>query len=109
MIFISISVKGQLQYNGVKLISSSQTVPVGKVWKVESILPNQFEVQNIGVSGARILVNGGSIYLVDRSGIPTSNNTFLPSMMPLWLPENTTLAPSSGVLYISVIEFNVVP
>jgi hypothetical protein len=100
---------GQLQYNGVKLISSSASVPPGKVWKIESILCNQYEMVNVNISGPRILVNGNTIFFVDHSSpCLSSDNAFFPSMLPMWLPENTTIAPSTGVTYISVIEFNIV-
>ncbi|HRS53715.1 MAG TPA: hypothetical protein P5250_03325 [Bacteroidales bacterium] len=102
-------IHAQLQYNGVKLISNSQTVPSGKVWKVESILSNQYDIQNISVSGAKILVNGNSIYLVNRTSTCNSSIAYFPEQMPMWLPAGTTLAPSTGVVYISVIEFNIVP
>ncbi len=101
--------QGELAYNQVLLVTTSQTVPTGRVWKVESILSNQDQVQNINVSGARILVNGTSIYLTERVGTPTSSNAFFPSMLPMWLPSGATLAASTGVQYISVIEFIVTP
>jgi len=101
---------GQLQYSGVKLISSSQTVPQGKVWKIESILGNQYEMVNINISGTKILVNNNPVYFYEHSSpCLSSDNTFFPVKLPMWLPENTALAPSTGVVYISVIEFNVVP
>lgn len=110
LLMVNKNVQGQLEYNGVKLISSSQTVPQGKVWKIESILGNQYEMVNINISGTKILVNGGAVYFYEHSSPCLSdNNTFFPVKLPMWLPENTSLAPSTGVAYISVIEFNVIP
>ena len=101
--------QGSMQYNGVKLITVGQTVPVGKVWKVESVLSNQYDMQNINITGMKILVNGIAIYLIEQSGAATSSNAYAPTKLPLWLPEGTTLAPSVGVAYISLVEFNLIP
>ncbi|NBN99205.1 MAG: hypothetical protein EBV19_08240, partial [Flavobacteriia bacterium] len=32
--------QGNLQFNQVKLVTNQETVPVGKVWKVESVIYN---------------------------------------------------------------------
>ena len=101
--------QGDLQYNRVLLVSSPQTVPPGCVWKVESVGQSSGDVQNVNISGMRIVVNGNDIFLTDRSGTPTSNNAFFPSMMPMWLPAGTTLAAGTGASWISVIEFIIEP
>lgn len=101
--------QGSLQYNRVLLVSASQTVPAGRVWKVESIGCNQETEQNIGISGPRIVVNGTNIFLTDRVGMPTSSNAFFPSMLPMWLPAGATLAAGTGVQWVSVLEFLVSP
>jgi hypothetical protein len=34
------SAQGNLQFNQVKLVTNTETVPVGKVWKIESVIYN---------------------------------------------------------------------
>jgi len=117
--------QGTLQFNQVKLVNSSETVPSGKVWKIEGASYNGGNVfssavtytthvyaGNRGFDGLmRFLVNGESItipaaYITSVNGTATAvpNYTF-----PMWLPANTTLAPQTNIVYLNVIEFNVIP
>ena len=42
MFFASMSFsQGNLQFNQVKLVSAEETVPAGKVWKVENVIVSQ--------------------------------------------------------------------
>ena len=38
---VSLKAQGNLQFNQVKLVTALETVPVGKVWKVESALSGE--------------------------------------------------------------------
>ena len=38
--FTVIQAQGNLQFNQVKLVTTLETVPAGKVWKVESVIYN---------------------------------------------------------------------
>lgn len=62
---ISYFAQGNLQLNQVKLVTSVETVPVGKVWKVESALTGEERYPTSGTTLASnsrfILVNGTSI------------------------------------------------
>lgn len=112
-----------LQFERVVLIgSSADTVPLGRVWKVESVLSSsqlapslpanntsqdktnvlQIRVNNTLISVAAWLEN---VYASYRGHSAFGNVTSL----PIWLPENTTLEISSNAAYISVLEFKVVP
>jgi hypothetical protein len=57
--------QGNLQLNQVKLVTTVETVPVGKVWKVESALTGEERYPTSGTTLASnsrfILVNGTSI------------------------------------------------
>jgi hypothetical protein len=121
-----------LQFSQVKLVSSVETVPAGKVWKMDNFLPNTPLVQDLNrgypnaIAGATknfvILVNGNSIYLqsqlsreVGRSdgywnqdGYATSSQHSIFDQ-PIWFPAGTTVAASTNIQYISIIEFNLVP
>ena len=89
-----------LQFSRVLLVSTTQTVPANKVWKVESVVPySQNSVWH------EVVVNS-LISMVGQVGIVQGAvfNTF-----PMWLPAGTTLAAGQKVNYVSVIEFTVVP
>ncbi len=61
----SLNAQGNLQFNQVKLVSALETVPAGKVWKVESALSGEERYPTSGTalpSNSRfILVNGSSV------------------------------------------------
>jgi hypothetical protein len=124
--------QGTLQFNQVLLVNNvQQTVPAGKVWKVESVLPqaslikvtdSYYYVPSPGqANDFIILVNSNNVFLGEvstgvtcgytgssssQSAIFTTVNT---GLFPIWLPAGTTLQASNNIRYISVIEFNIVP
>jgi hypothetical protein len=109
-----------LQFNQVKLVGTVETVPTGKVWKIESVLPNTrltsafcWGSSNCGSAQTQtvIMVDGTSVYLAtsDASGSAyMSNATAAVLNTNIWLPAGTTLAAGTGVFKISVIEFNII-
>lgn len=124
--------QGNLQFSQVKLVSTTETVPVGKVWKLQNFLPNvslftditrnQINPTSGGIRNFIILVNGISIYLqttvtreVGRSDSYWSQDGYATAASssilnePIWLSSGTTLAASTNVQFVSVIEFNVIP
>ncbi len=111
--------QGNLQFNQAKLITTVQTVPVGKVWKVESaqygggttfVISNSGPIPIIGTMS--ITVNAIPIYL---NPINTSGSYVYPSILsngqsfPMWLPAGSTLATGTNTAFINVIEFNIIP
>jgi archaellum component FlaF (FlaF/FlaG flagellin family) len=124
----SLSAQGNLQFNQVKLVSTSETVPTGKVWKVESVFStSQLAAYNNGEGSAvtvslNILINGTSV-VVERSSVGIGTQTGSAGVMraywgyasagvtrlPFWLPEGTSLAASTNAMALSVVEFNVIP
>ena len=124
--------QGNLQFSQVKLVSATETVPVGKVWKLQNFLPNVSLFTDItrnqqnptsgGIRNFIILVNGISIYLqttvtreVGRSDSYWSQDGYATAASssilnePIWLSSGTTLSASTNVQFVSVIEFNVIP
>jgi hypothetical protein len=119
-----------LAFNQVLLINSTpQTVPVGKVWKVEGVagqrvIQYQFASNSntdYNPANCLITINGAGISVLQtvatgagngngNGGLGYSGFAYAasPTTFPLWLPEGTSLAASTNVSYISVVEFNVV-
>ena len=119
--------QGNLQFNQVKLITTVETVPLGKVWKVESATyggglvfcvagtngtnycgNNVNNITNVAVLGVMTFtINGQPNYISALS----YTNSFSPNLspFPIWLPAGTTLSVGTNMRYLSIIEFNVVP
>ncbi len=122
--------QGNLQFNQVKIISNtdpSQTVPAGKVWKIESVFSEGGDTYPMGASGTVYahfsacglasfnFQNYGRYLSINNIpvafGIHSAGNQM--TNLPVWLPSGTTICtciPS----YIcargySVIEFNIIP
>ena len=110
-----------LKYNQTLLVGAQQTVPSGRVWKVESVLTSSGLTSGISVSTsqivsnyATILVDGTPIYVegviyTNYSSYGKAMTDLQPTRLPLWLPANTTLEASANVAKISVVEFIEVP
>lgn len=124
--------QGNLQFNQAKLVSTQETVPVGKVWKLENYLPNTALATDLnrpsnqptagGLRNFIILVNAIPIYLqtnisreVGRDDAYWNQQGYAAAAefkvldAPMWFPAGTTLAASTNVGFISVLEFNIVP
>lgn len=134
LLFIAMltSAQGTLQFNQVLLVSNvQQTVPAGKIWKVESVMPQSslirvsdsyYYTPSPGqASDFVIVVNGYNVFVGKvtagvtcgyTGGSSSTSAVFIgvnEALFPMWLPAGTTLQASNNVRYISVIEFNIVP
>jgi len=103
-----------LQFSQVLLVSTTQTVPANKVWKVESYTPSSVYAQHFGTPQTHaILVNNSARIVGMVAGWNTNNgythDAYSFNSFPMWLPASTTLAVSTGVSQLSVIEFTIVP
>ena len=127
-----------LVFSRVLLVSSVETVPVGYVWKIENILPNnrlssaavkvskdQGSLQTETLSTTQLIkVNNNDIYIAssdsksqgvvfnyDPYGLTSTSSASANSIIgsPIWLSENTSLEASTGVYAVSVLEFKVIP
>jgi len=114
--------QGNLQFNQVKLVTSIETVPLGKVWKIESVIYNIAPTATGYQSGAGSC-NSTSYEstAIEVAGIPTKVGqgtqpassslvyTHSYTILPLWIPAGTTLSGGTCLNKISVIEFNIIP
>ena len=106
---LSSSAQNQLTFNQVLLVtltSQGDTVPQGKVWKVESHVSN---VSNSADTYFRVNNDISDItksWLENQSGYTLSrlvNN----QIFPMWLPAGTIVTDGNGVSALSIIEFNI--
>ena len=106
---LSSNAQNQLTFNQVLLVSSLDTVPQGKIWKVTNILPTLD-----GSGSSEIQVNGNDIVVAFAigdaqsvgNGYVSHDYSYNGLQGAYWLPEGTTLQAGTNVQYISVIEFN---
>ena len=108
-----------LSFSQVLSVSQADTVPAGKVWKIESA-PYKNDV--IGTQGSwnsqnptveyvqSMLIDGNTVYIQALRIYDGSWRTFTgpTCQFPLWLPAGTVVQPSTGVRFLSVLEFNVI-
>ncbi len=116
--------QGSLQFNQVKLVTSLETVPANKVWKVVSVVFDIGTTSSGAMSSTSSSCSSGTYY--SRSivvngvntktgeGMHTASYSSLSyahgyTELPLWLPAGATLSGGPCNNQISVIEFNVVP
>ena len=118
----TVIVKAQnLVFSQVRLVSSLETVPAGKVWKVEGVnysllFPSTAMTSSTSVTSsnteATMILNGQSTTILawrSRSGNFGSSNLIWEKDWPMWIPAGTTLEAGFGVLSFSVIEFTIAP
>jgi len=108
--------QGNLQFVQAKLISAIDTVPAGKVWKVEGVIYSIDPATTIVAYGNEVtdkIQLNGSFVTIRKSSYSGSSygagSSIWEQKFPLWMPAGTTLAASNGVLYINILEFNEVP
>jgi hypothetical protein len=110
-----------LQLNQVILVgNTTQTVPAGKVWKVESYMQSGITITDMTEFGTAcnypgrhhpMIVNNQTYYLINGSPGHGSSGTYMAvgNSLPMWLPANSTLRSACTTDVISVLEFNLVP
>ncbi len=120
---LSISAQGNLQFNQVKLVNSLSTVPTNKVWKIESVLngnnaqwtasaPQPSCIMSISLNDTNICISQMNLY---RNGnylntsAAASESAINCTNLPIWIPAGSTLNIGYNSIYISVIEYNIVP
>lgn len=102
--------QSRLQFNQVRLVTTEQTVPANKVWKVVGIYTSQTSFGNHSATNTpAILVNGVRNFYVEPLPIGSGLFAYTASGFPFWLPAGATLAVSNTTAFINVIEFNVIP
>ena len=113
--------QGSLQFNQVKLVTTAQTVPANKVWKVESVIfPIPADDPPFVTSGCSFNTRrnyaisiDGTLTKVGNLASAFTNGSweyfFMTTTLPVWLPAGATLSGGPCNNKISVIEFNIVP
>jgi hypothetical protein len=121
LITLSAWCQGNLQFNQVKLVGTTlETVPSGKVWKVESAtytggqaFPINSETNYASYASMSFYLNGIQNYegyfTSVRYGSVWVNSTNNQSTFPLWIPAGSTLKAGSNMNSLSVIEYNIIP
>jgi hypothetical protein len=122
--------QGNLQFNQVKIINNTdapQTVPAGKVWKIESVFANDQDVYAASTSGANqsFFTSCGvpsawyfyyGRYLAINNipisfGVHSSGEQM--TQLPIWVPAGSTICTCTSSSFCargySAIEFNLVP
>ena len=101
-----------LQFSQVLLVSSLDTVPQGKVWKIVSYLPSSqwISAGTNSSSSVNVLINSVESKISQYSMAHVGNGGHgeketVP--FPIWLPAGTTLEPSTNCGSLSIIEFTV--
>ncbi len=122
ILLVCVALKAQhtLQFNRAILVSTEQSVPNNTVWKVVSVLPSSMAISNVSgypsapaVSAFAITINSNPVYFSNVNGgwEGANQNNFAytnatgTENLNMWLPAGTTLAASTNIQYISVIEF----
>jgi hypothetical protein len=109
-----------LQFSQVKKVTTLDTVPANKVWKLVSAPYKNDPIHGAGAytqanpyveAVQSILIDGNITYIQAIRFYDGSWRSFTgpTCAFPLWLNAGTTVAASTGVRFISVIEFTVVP
>jgi hypothetical protein len=113
---LSSNAQSQLTFNQVLLVpltSQGDTVPQGKVWKVESSVSElssngetYFHVNNNKCNITKSITNVGNLYGSSNNSYAYANSIVNP-IFPMWLPAGTIITEGTGVSALSIIEFNI--
>jgi hypothetical protein len=136
---LGVSAQGTLQFNQALVVTDQlQTVPAGKVWKVtaiygkdevcRSVAPlynNWFSkalVAGFFLNGVEVLSfrkfltqtmysNSPTCSSNSNSGYNFSSLNFEsdPNVLPIWIPAGATVQTSGPNIFLSAIEFNIIP
>jgi hypothetical protein len=125
IVFLFLSLRlfsqGNLQFNQVKLVTTSETVPAGKVWKIENILPGVRPTTTSWGNSTldfTININNQTVYYLSsesKGSLYGNGQTGISSISvgignaPIWLPAGAILSAGTNVLSVNVLEFNLVP
>ena len=111
--------QGNLQFNQViRVVEVLQTVPTGKVWKVESYLENELINSNSSSSSCTsstihrpLIINNGFYYFVGDVAWGSTNSLQMMNhnKFPIWLKSGDQIRTTCSSDFASVIEFNIVP
>ena len=104
-----------LQILGAQLVNAPVTVPIGQVWKVESVFYATDPVTAVATAGSlsesqqSIFINQQNVIVRSSSSAVAADGTpsasFWEHAFPIWIPAGTSIAPSTGVHFINILCF----
>jgi len=100
-----------LSYSKVIFLTSLDTVPQGKVWKVNSYFPSTNWIQlsyNNYNNSLSFLINGVDYKVAHFSASHVGNGghgELITVPFPIWLPSGTTVEPGNNCGSLSIVEF----
>ncbi len=136
---LKVSAQGTLQFNQALVVTDQlQTVPAGKVWKVTAIYGKDEVCRSVAplyntwfskALVAGFFLNGVEVLsfrkfltqtMYNNSPTCTSSNSngynfsslnfeSDPNVLPIWIPAGSTVQTSGPNIFLSAIEFNIVP
>ena len=111
--------QGNLQFNQIVIVSSvNQTVPAGKVWKLESYQQEQVSMAYMSPAPSCVPLDRQRPYYIDNIyyyniGDLASGGSYIYNVpknnFPIWLKASQTVRTSCSGDFISIIEFNIIP
>jgi hypothetical protein len=119
LVSVVLFAQGNLQFSQVLTISNTdQTVPVGKVWKIESYQQQQVGISTSGPTLActdlsrprPYYIDGVYFYDMKGTGWGSANVLYIAqNSFPIWLKAGQTCRTNCPGDFLSVLEFNIVP
>lgn len=119
--FEKVNAQSGLAFSQVILVgSTADTVPAGKVWKIETIWSFNSGVVNSNCSSVAsaidyaraININSVTLYPVSATQTGSSGNIFSSgeaASFPYWIPAGTSVQAYCSGSQISVVEFTILP
>lgn len=111
--------QSNLQFNQIVIVSSvNQTVPAGKVWKLESYQQEQVSIAYMSPAPSCVPLDRQRPYYIDNIyyyniGDLASGGSYIYNVpknnFPIWLKASQTVRTSCSGDFISIIEFNIIP
>ena len=110
--------QGNLQFNQIVIVSSvNQTVPAGKVWKLESYQQEYVSITNNFPAPSCVTLDRQRPYYIDNiyyynielAGGGSTIYNVAKNNFPIWLKASQTVRTSCSGDFISIIEFNIIP
>ena len=112
--------QGNLQFNQViRVNNTAQTVPSGKVWKVETYMQSNTHISewveypncNFPDRQHPFLINSKPYYQINGSPGHGSSGIMMAvgNLFPLWLKSGEVVQTTRPDNFLSIIEYNIVP
>ncbi len=115
LVSLKTNAQNNLSFSKVKLITATDTVPVGKVWKIESV--GRSGSTSFPPTSNSITINNNQnlefnpVNVLQNVGTPTSYGGIgfgAGTQLPFWIPAGTIITVGQNSSVISVIEYSIV-